>query len=165
MKLSQNFTLNEFTTSETAMKNGFSENYNPSNEVIENLKKLALLVAEPIRIEWGSFSPTVAYRCKRLNDKLGGAKKSQHLLGQAFDETFIHEGINICDKVFFWLIKSKVPFTKLIWEKGNKDCPNWLHIGYTEGVKKEVIYTNDGKNYINYFGSELEKYHKSKGII
>ncbi len=160
LTLSPNFSLKEFTRSETAMKKGFTENYTPSKEVIENLRKLALNVAEPIRKEWGSFSPTVAYRCKRLNDALGGAKQSQHLLGQAFDETFIHDGINVCDKVFFWLIKSNVPFTKLIWEKGNENCPNWLHIGYTECAKKEVLYTFDGKVYVNYFGSVLERHHK-----
>lgn len=169
MNLSPNFTLKEFTTSETAMRNGFTENYNPPAEIVENLRKLALYIAEPIRKEWGSFSPTVAYRCKRLNDIVSKAKKSDHLEGKAFDETFLgNKGENICDKVFFWLLKSKVPFTKLIWEKGDDDKPRWLHISYDEtknSLPKEVYYTFDGKNYITYKGSVLEKYHKSIGKI
>jgi hypothetical protein len=169
MQISKYFSLKEFTSSETAMKKGYTENFNPPTEIIENLKKLAEKVADPIRVEWGAFSPTVGYRCPRLNfDKdIKGAKNSQHLLGQAFDETFIHDGKNISEQVFFWLVnnRNKIPFTKLIWEKGNEVQPRWLHIGYTEGAKQEIMYTFDGKGYVNYFGSILEKHHKSLGKI
>ena len=167
MQISKYFSLKEFTSSETAMKEGFSENFNPPSGIIENLKKLAEKVADPIRVEWGAFSPTVAYRCERLNNAVGGAKNSQHLHGEAFDETFIHDGKNISEQVFFWLVnnRNKIPFTKLIWEKGDELQPRWLHIGYTEGVKQEIMYTFNGKDYIPYFGSVMEKHHKLLGKL
>ena len=163
MNISENFTIQEFTNSETAKKNNFLEQFNPSDDVVHNLTLLAQRIAEPIRSKFGSFSPTCAYRCQRLNDAVKGAKVSQHLTGQAFDETFIKDGKNISDKVFYWLINSNVPFTKLIWEFGNNDMPNWLHIGYEEGKQKEIYYTFGKNKYIAYHGSVLEKYHKVNG--
>ena len=165
MKLSTNFSLSEFTSSETAMKNGFAEQYNPPLEVVNNLKKLAENLAEPIRAKFGSFSPTVAYRCKRTNDKVGGAAKSEHLRGQAFDETFIKDKVNISGQVFLWLINSGLKWSKLIWEFGDENNPRWLHIGYDiTNLNNEVLIAKKntfGKTiYINYKGSNLETKHK-----
>jgi hypothetical protein len=165
MKLSTNFSLSEFTASETAMKYEFAEQYNPPLEVISNLKKLAENLAEPIRAKFGSFSPTVAYRCERLNNAVKGAKKSEHLQGKAFDETFIKDGVNISGEVFKWLLKSGLQWSKLIWEFGDENNPRWLHIGYDEtNLNNEVLIAKKntfGKTiYINYKGSDLETKHK-----
>jgi zinc D-Ala-D-Ala carboxypeptidase len=135
MKLSEHFTLQELTASETAMKNGFTEQYSPSIEVIENLKLVAVNLLEPIRAKFGSFSPTVGYRCPRVNKKVGGATNSEHLRGCAIDETFIRGGINICDEVAHWLMnESGLRWSKLILEMPFKDGYitnyRWLHIGY-----------------------------------
>lgn len=164
MKLSNNFTLNEFTNSETAKKENISEQFTPPQEVIENLKFGALNIAEKIRTEFGSFSPTVAYRCERLNKKIGGSNTSMHSTGEAFDETFIINGINISAQVFFWLIKSNLPFTELIWEKGDSKNPNWLHIGWKKQAEKEILVYN-GKSYYNYLGSQMHKEHQKLGLI
>jgi hypothetical protein len=171
MKLSDNFTLQEFTTSETAMRNNIAEQYQPSLEIVNNLKNLALHIAEPIRSKFGSFSPTCAYRCKRLNDKVKGAKTSLHLKGCAFDETFIKNGLNISGEVFFWILKGGIfKFTELIWELGDENNPSWLHIGYDEkNLSKEILVAKKnvfGKiGYINYLGSELNQKHKAHGKV
>jgi len=166
MKLSTNFTLEEFTNSETAKKNGIIEQFNPSNEVILNLKYGAENIAELIRRDFGSFAPTVAYRCEKLNTILKGSKSSMHVTGEAFDETFIKEGVNISAKVFFWLLKNKakIPFTELIWEKGDANNPNWLHIGWRKQQTQEVL-VFDGKKYENYFSSNHYKIHKEKSYV
>jgi hypothetical protein len=165
MKLTTNFSLAEFTTSETAMKNGFAEQYQPTKEIVDNLRKLAQHLAEPIRAKFGSFSPTVAYRCERLNNAVKGAKKSEHLQGKAFDETFIKDGVNISGEVFKWLLKSGLQWSKLIWEFGDENNPRWLHIGYDEkNLKNEVLVAVKFKNgqvrYIDYFASELKQKHE-----
>lgn len=164
MDLSENFTLAELTKSETAMKNNFSEQYKPSQEVIDNLKLLAVNVMEKITTKFGSFSPTVAYRCKRVNDKVGGAKNSEHLYGQAFDETF-----DDSKEVFFWVIKN-LKFSKMIWEFGDVNQPRWLHIGYdTKNLNNTVLVSSKnalGKTvYTNYFQSSFYKKHKELGLI
>lgn len=166
MKLSDNFTLSEFCNSETAKKNGILEQFNPPSNVVENLKFGAVNIAEPIRKEWGSFSPTVAYRSPKLNTAIKGSATSMHLTGEAFDETFIKEGVNISAKVFFWLLKNKhkIPFTELIWEKGNDINPNWLHIGWKKQANQEVLIFT-GLKYENYTGSIYHKIHVQKGLI
>jgi hypothetical protein len=166
MKLSQNFTLAEFTNSETAKKEGYSEQFTPDSQIIENLSYGALNIAEKIRTKFGSFAPTVAYRCERLNKKIGGSSTSMHVTGEAFDETFLRNGVNISSEVFFWLVKNKdkIPFTELIWEKGDSKNPNWLHIGWRKQSQKEILVFN-GKSYYNYYGSAMHKEHIKLGLV
>jgi hypothetical protein len=167
MQISENFTLKEFTSSETGMRLGIKEQFNPPANIIENLKLLAVEVAEPIRTQFGAFSPTVAYRCKRVNDNIkGAAKKSQHLDGQSFDETFFKDGKEISDQVFFWLVNNRknLKFTKLIWEKGDIVMPDWLHIGITPGQPQGIL-VYDGKGYVDYFQSKHYIEHKKKGFV
>lgn len=167
MKISKYFTLQEFTTSETAMKQGIIEQYSPSDEVIENLKLLAKEVADKIRVQFGSFTPTNGYRCKRLNTLVGGSKNSQHLHGKAFDETFIKEGKNISNEIFFWLLANKetVKWTKIIWEKGDENNPRWLHIEHDREKFKKDIIVYDGTSYVDYFQTKMYQKHKQEGLI
>lgn len=166
MQLSTNFTLEEFTNSETAKKQGIMEQFNPPANIIENLKFGAVNIAEPIRKEWGSFAPTCVYRSPQLNKAVKGSLSSMHLTGEAFDETFIKNGVNISSKVFFWLLanRHRIPFTELIWEKGDSGNPNWLHIGWKKQAHQEVLIF-DGKNYHNYFNHNYYTVHKAKKLI
>ena len=75
MKLTTNFSLNEFN----------KRNYNVPTDVLRNLlelaKNLQVLrdeVKKPIKI-------TSGYRPAELNAKVGGAKSSRHITGQAAD--------------------------------------------------------------------------------
>jgi hypothetical protein len=38
----------------------------------------------------------------------------------------------------------------LIWEKGDVNQPNWLHIGWKKQKTKEILVFN-GKGYVDYF--------------
>jgi len=169
MKVSKYFTLKEFQSSEIAKKNGYTEQFSlPPIEVIENIRLLATIVADPIREFFGSFSPTNGYRCERLNKAVKGVKNSKHTKGQAFDETFIKDGKNVSDTVFFWLLKNKdtVHWTKIIWEYGNEDSPAWLHIEYVKGEKQQV-FVKKSKNpaYLNYYNTDFYKVHKEQGKL
>lgn len=167
MKLSQNFTLSEFTHSETAKKNinKFPCQFNPPKNIINNLIFGAENIAEKIRDEFGGFAPTVAYRSPKFNASLkNSSPTSMHVTGEAFDETFIKNGVNISAKVFFWLLKSNLPFTELIWERGDSKNPNWLHIGWRKQSQKEILVFN-GKSYYNYYGSAMNKEHIKLGLI
>jgi len=161
MKISDNFTLAEFTKSETAMKKGYREQFAPSPEIVENLKALAVNIAEPIRAKFGSFSPTVAYRCERTNKAVGGAIKSEHLTGCAFDETFLNGDKNISREVFEWIIKGGLTkWSKLILEFPDKNgVPRWLHIGYDRKnlTKQVLVIDRTTPNGIDYFKSKHYK--------
>lgn len=165
MKLSDHFTLEEFTKSDTAMRLGIKEQYNPPQSVIDNLKRLAVEIAEPIRDKFGSFAPTCAYRCPKLNASLGSSSTSMHVTGEAFDETFFKGDKNISAEVFFWLVNNKqLPYTELIWEKGDVNQPNWIHVGIKKSKPQSIMVFN-GSSYIDYFKSEYYKVHKLKGYV
>ena len=83
MKLSAHFDLAEFTRSESAKRHGVSNQ--PTDEHLANIKVLCQKVLEPIRMKFGPINISSGYRSKTLNHFIGGALKSDHLLGFAAD--------------------------------------------------------------------------------
>jgi zinc D-Ala-D-Ala carboxypeptidase len=83
MNLSEHFTLEEMTVSESAQRLGLDNT--PSQPLIDNLKfvcqnmeKVRTLLGFPIHINSG-------YRSPDLNRAIHGSPTSQHMLGQACD--------------------------------------------------------------------------------
>lgn len=82
--LSQHFRLSEFTRSATASARGIDNT--PSASAIDNLRHLCQEVLEPLRRHLDR--PVVissGYRCKKLNQLVGGVRTSQHMTGEAAD--------------------------------------------------------------------------------
>ena len=105
----------------------------PNDEQLNNMELLAEKVFEPLR-EWvsGPIKVNSFFRGSELNRAIGGARKSQHMKGQAIgiDDTF---GLATNAEMYHW-IKENLDFDQLIWEFGDDDNPNWLHVSY---VSKE----------------------------
>ena len=85
MKLSQHLNLSEVTNSPSAKKLGIDNT--PTPEHIENLKKLAENVFEPIRKHFGvPIYISSGYRSAALNKATkGSSTTSQHSSGEALD--------------------------------------------------------------------------------
>ena len=66
------------------------------------------------------------YRCEALNKAIGGAKSSQHMLGEAADITVGSKEEN--EKLFDY-IKDNLEFDQLI----NESDFSWVHVSYREG--------------------------------
>ena len=82
MKISNNFTLEEFLKSSSypEIPN------NPSKEERENIIALVVNVLQPLRDSWGKpLSINSGFRSEELNKKVGGVSNSQHRNGQAAD--------------------------------------------------------------------------------
>lgn len=132
MKLSNNFSLREFTYSSTAETNGIPNN--PSYDEIDNMKLLCEKVLQPIRDLWGKpIFITSGYRSPILNRKVDGASNSAHMSGCAVDITV---GDRDGNKKLFEMIKflhqeGDVDFDQLIDEKGYR----WIHIGIKPQMK------------------------------
>jgi hypothetical protein len=39
----------------------------------------------------------------------------------------------------FNYIKDNLPFDQLIWEFGNEDNPDWVHVSYVEKPRKQIL--------------------------
>lgn len=91
MRLSPNFVLGEFTRSTTATQLGLPNT--PNSAQLENLRKLAVEVLEPVRGVVGApLRITSGFRTPELNAALGNAgyaasDTSQHMEGNAADFT------------------------------------------------------------------------------
>ena len=84
-ELSKNFAWSEFTRSDTA-KRLHIINEITDWDVRDNIRALVENVLQPLRDAWGG--PLVinsGYRCRELNEAVGGVETSQHRTGSAAD--------------------------------------------------------------------------------
>lgn len=120
------------TKSNTATAKGIDNT--PDQTVTNNLTKLIEAVLDPLR-EWYGKPIIVnsGYRCEALNKAIGGAKSSQHMLGEAADITVGSKEEN--EKLFNY-IKDNLEFDQLI----NESDFSWVHVSYRERrLRKQVL--------------------------
>ena len=139
MKLSEHLDLAEVTRSETAKRKGISNM--PTPEHLENFKKLAQNIFEPIRKHFGvPIHISSGYRSKALNTAIGGSLTSQHCSGEAIDIDMDGSANGVTNKMVFEFIKANLNFDQLIWEFGTKDAPDWVHVSFeTTGKQRKQI--------------------------
>jgi zinc D-Ala-D-Ala carboxypeptidase len=134
MQLSKHLSLAEVTRSETAKRKGISNQ--PTAEHLENFKKLAENIFEPIREHFGvPILISSGYRSKDLNTAIGGSLTSQHCQGEAIDIDMDGAG-TISNADVFKYIKENLNFDQLIWEFGDLDNPDWVHVSYESTGKQ-----------------------------
>lgn len=129
MKLSKNFTLDEFTKSETAAKLRIDNT--PPKEAVENLTALCVELLQPLREIYGKpMQISSGYRCEALNKAVGGVATSDHRLGKSADVK--------CEnprKLLELLVS-----TGLSWDQAIL-YPAFLHLSYRKGAnRKQVLY-------------------------
>ena len=135
MKLTENFSLNELTKSQTAERKGIDNT--PSAEHQDNLKSLCEMILQPIRDHFGQVvSVSSGYRSPELCVAIGSSTKSQHASGCAAD----FEIFGISNKELADYINENLDYDQLILEywKG-EDEPNsgWVHCSYTNGSNRK----------------------------
>jgi len=129
--ISKHISYKEGTFSATATRLGFDNI--PNDEQLANMELVAEKVFEPLR-KWvgGPIKINSFFRGSELNRAIGGARKSQHMKGQAMDIDDNYGHVTNAE-MYHW-IKDNLDFDQLIWEFGDDDNPNWLHVSY---VSKE----------------------------
>ena len=135
MKLTENFSLNELTKSQTAERKGIDNT--PSAEHQENLKSLCEMILQPIRDHFGQVvSISSGYRSPELCVAIGSSTKSQHARGESAD----FEIFGVSNKELADYIDQNLDYDQLILEywKG-EDEPNsgWVHCSYTNGNNRK----------------------------
>jgi len=136
VRLSENFTLQEFTKSQTAERRGIDNT--PVEGHLENAKALFENVVQPVRDNFGVTVINSGYRSGDLNYAIGGSNTSQHCKGQAVDIEC--PGTPNYD-VAKW-IEENLDFDQLILEFYTPGIPDsgWVHVSYkSEDNRKGVL--------------------------
>ena len=128
MRLSKNFTYEEFIRSSTAERMGIDNRPKTKEEekkVIENLRNLCLEVLQPLRDYVGApVHINSGYRCPELNEAVGGVKNSQHCRGEACD---IRIASPKQGREWAAWIEDNCRFDQMLLER-NKNGGVWLHV-------------------------------------
>lgn len=144
MKLSKHLSLKEATYSATAIKNGL--NNKPNIGQVEVLKALAVNIFEPCRkFCGGPLKVTSGFRGPQLNSLIGGSLTSDHCVNDhntaALDlDCDVYKNSTNAD--LFNYIKDNLDFKQLIWEFGNDEQPNWVHVSWSTNAhfnKREIL--------------------------
>ena len=132
MQLSTNFTLEEFTRSQTAIRQNIDNT--PTEEHIENMQLLCEMVLQPVREHFGPIAINSGYRGVVLNKTIGGSFKSQHCQGQAADIECPGTGNR---HVADW-ISDNCTFDQLILEFHTPGIPDsgWVHVSFNRGSNR-----------------------------
>jgi len=151
--ISPHITYKEATYSQTAIKKGIDNIPNPYQ--LANMEALANHIFEPLRT-WAGVALFISsfFRSMLLNFNIGGAAKSDHCaLGDtaAMDiDADVYGGKT--NKEIFEYIRHNLEFDKLIWEYGNNEQPDWVHVSYSRGINKKIVLrairTVNGTKYI-----------------
>lgn len=130
MNLSPNFTLEEMTVSQSAARRNIDNN--PPTDVLARLKRTAhglelvrAIVGCPIVVSSGYRSPLV-------NQLVGGARNSQHLLGGAADITA--PGFGAAADLVRAIVDSDIQFDQCILEYGA-----WCHISFDDTPRRQAL--------------------------
>lgn len=123
MKLSENFNLNEFCKSETAIENDIKNL--PDDKKMINIMLLVGNVMQPLRTHLKRpIRITSGFRNILVNYLIKGSDTSDHVQGKACD----FKCDNMADA--FEFIKNNLNYDQLIWEFGDDISPDWIHVSY-----------------------------------
>jgi len=133
------FTISEMLASKTAKQNNIDNN--PTDEKILAYIQYTLAQLDKIRERYGRpITIKSGYRCPILNKLVGGVPNSAHQIGYAADI------VGYSNSKLFYLIKDmmssgEIEVDQLIWEKGTKTSPAWVHVSFDESRKRgQIIY-------------------------
>ena len=146
MKLSENFSLQEFTKSQTATRHNIKNV--PNDKQIFNLRNLCVNVLQPVRDYF--LKPMIissGFRSVELNIKIGSTIKSQHIQGMAADV----EVLDVGNLELSNYIHNNLKYDQLILEFHNPEDlhSGWVHVSYNAENNrheyKEAYKNDEGK--------------------
>lgn len=135
--ISKHITYAEGTVSAKAKELGIPNH--PSPDILDTMRYTASKVFEPVRehikspIEILSF-----FRSDRVNAAVKGSSTSQHCLGEAIDMSGKKYGVSNAEIFEYILVNLK--FDQLIWEFGDEEEPDWVHVSVRrKGNRGQVL--------------------------
>ena len=136
MNLSEHFSLDEATYSETAIR--LNINNQPDERQMANMMKAAQKMEE-VRNVTGALRVNSWLRLPDVNLAVGGSKVSSHMDGWAIDcSSTTHTPYELCQIV----LKNGIKFDQCIHEFGK-----WMHLSFAPEMRQQslTIYKPEGK--------------------
>jgi zinc D-Ala-D-Ala carboxypeptidase len=134
-QLTPNFTLSEFTDSQTAARRGMDNVPREGSQERRNLLRTAE-VMEQVRIILGDKPILISsgYRAHKVNSAVGGSKHSAHMHGLAVDFTAPGAGtpLDICKTLEPHM--RELGIDQLIWE-----FALWVHLGLRDPPRHQAL--------------------------
>lgn len=127
------FTDEELTRSPTAER--YALRNDPPHEAWTNLQALVRNVLDPAREALGlPIRVTSGYRSPAVNDKVGGAKDSQHTRGEAAD-------ITSRDNPRLLEVLKTLPHDQIVIYIDRRGLIRWLHVSFsrTRGNRGQIL--------------------------
>ena len=145
------FCYEELIYSETALKKRIRNKTSKSIEA--NLQRLVNDILDPLRRAYGrAITVSSGYRCKEVNQAVGGVSNSQHTTGCAADITVGSRSAN--RELARLIVSLNLPWCQLI----NENDYAWVHISIENdpktSPKRQILYYN-GKTYKNITPDQL----------
>ena len=128
-KLTEHFTLEELTLSQTATRKGI--NNEPSEAVKRNLQVLANNLERVRAILLCPLHISSGYRCFELNKAIGGSGKSAHMDGYAAD--FTAPSFGNPEAIVRQLKRSGIKCDQCIMEG------TWVHISFAPAMRNQFL--------------------------
>ncbi len=139
--ISKHITYEEATISSKAKE--LKINNDPNSKQLTNMKLLAENIFEKVREHFNTpMYISSFFRSSKLNTKIKGSSTSQHCanVGAAMDiDADVYKGVT--NSEIFNYILENLNFDQLIWEFGNDENPDWVHVSYVSDIlnRKEVL--------------------------
>ena len=144
MQLTRNFSLQELTKSDTAIRRGIDNE--PNADQIDKLKTLCEKILQPVRDHFGRVKVTSGYRSPELCVAIGSSLNSKHAKAEAVDfEVLGIDNAEVAD----WVYKN-CETDQLILEYYIPGEPNsgWIHASWIDGTPRASFlhaYRSEGK--------------------
>jgi zinc D-Ala-D-Ala carboxypeptidase len=151
IKIGKYFTLGEMI--------GYRTDNIPKEKELIKLTQLSVNLLDKIREKFGVVLINSGYRNFDYNKSVGGAKNSQHKLGEAADLRIKNDKISL--KVVYEYIINNLEYDQIIYEKIYN--AEWIHISYKiEGNRKENLLKIGNAGYTIYkneFKADIEPFN------
>ena len=138
-RISEHITHKEAVRSNTALRLNLKNI--PDDYQVSNMVGIATHVFEPLReYVGGPIKINSMFRSQDLNTAIGGSTSSQHCQGRAIDldDTFGYK----TNAEMFNYIKNNLSYDQIIWEFGDSNNPDWVHVSYVsidQNRKKNLV--------------------------
>jgi hypothetical protein len=137
-RLSWYFSYGEAVASQTADRLGIDNT--PPPEALARIKQTALKMDEIRRLLGSPIHVTSWYRCPELNERIGGSRNSQHMVGEAVD--FVSPQFGPPSHIIRAVLKEGMEalhVDQLILEFPNGKGGGWVHVSFSDSPRHQAL--------------------------